>query len=236
MVDAAFVELSWLRPPTIRPSDANFINNPTGNGEVLVRLGEEKGKTCEMIFIGASNVEYWGQEGREVWDKYYAPRHAFNFGVAGDKTEDVLWRLDHMNLKSINPKVAVIFIGLNNFADTPRDTVAGVKAVMKKTASVFPGVKILVMSITPSQRATKTVLRANEMLRSLGDNQSVFYIDLYSQMPRQGDNWKGLKPDHLHFTTEGYEMWAEQMEPTLQKILSDSPVSVTKVAPGSILR
>jgi lysophospholipase L1-like esterase len=233
MLDAAVIELSWLRPPTLRPSDANFINNPVGNGEVLIRLGEEKGETCEMIFIGASNVEYWCKEGLPVWNKYYAPRHAFNFGVAGDKTEDVLWRLDHVNLKSISPKVAVIFIGLNNFKDTPRDVAAGIKAVMKKTASVFPGIKILITGMTPSGRSHETVMRTNALLQGLADNRTVFYIDLYSKMPPEGDNWKGLKPDHLHFTEAGYEMWAGQMEPVLQKILPDSGVSMDN-APGSV--
>ncbi len=233
MLDVVVVELQWLHPATVRPSDANFLNNPSGNGEVLVRLAEKKGQPCDLIFIGASNVAFWAKEGHAVWDKYYAPRNAFNFGVAGDKTEDVLWRLEHSNLKSIAPKAAVLFIGLNNFSDTPRDIAAGVKAVMKKTNSVFPGIKFLIVSITPSLRATQTVLKANKILKGYADDKTIFYIDLYSQMPQQGDNWKGLKPDHLHFTAEGYEMWAEQMEPVLQKILPADSDSTPETAPQS---
>jgi lysophospholipase L1-like esterase len=233
MVDAGVIELSWLHPAAVRPSDANFVNNPVGNGEALIRLGEERGETCDLIFIGASNVEYWEKEGRPVWDKYYAPRHAFNFGVAGDKTEDVLWRLGHVNLQSIHPKAAVIFIGLNNYADTPRDVVAGIKAVVEKTAFLFPGIKILVTGMTPSQRSTQVVLRINKMLQAIADNRSVFYIDLYSRMPREGDNWKGLKPDHLHFSEAGYEMWAEQMEPTLQKIIPNSSIPAADITHGT---
>ena len=91
---------------------------------------------------------------------------------------------------------------------------------MEKTQAIFPGVKVLLVSVTPSDRAGETVLRANEMLKGLADNQTVFYIDLYSQMPREGDNWKGVGRDHLHLTQEGYELWASEMEPLLSKLLS----------------
>jgi len=218
-LDAGVLELRYLVPITVLPSDSNFINNPQSNGELLVRLSEARGKPCDMIFIGASNVEYWNTEGSAIWDKYYAPRNAFNFGVAGDKTENVLWRFDHMNLSGLKPKVAVIFIGLNNFTDTPHEIALGVEAVMKKTQETFPGIKVLLVSLTPNDRDNVTVEQANQLIRSYADNQTVFYIDIYSKMPREGDNWRGLKGDHLHMTEEGYKVWADEMEPTLHQIL-----------------
>jgi len=230
-LDAGVLELHYLVPDTVRPNDSNFVDNPASNGEVLVRLSEEQGKPCDLIFIGASNVEYWNTEGQAIWDKYYAPRHAFNFGVAGDRTENVLWRFDHMNLGQLKPKAAVIFIGLNNFTDTPHEIALGVKAVMKKTQSIFPGIKILLVSLTPSQRETATVEQANTLIKAYADDKTVFYIDIYSKMVPEGDNWKGLKPDHLHMTEEGYALWAEQMEPTLQQIVP-LPAETDTNAPG----
>jgi lysophospholipase L1-like esterase len=229
-LDAGVLELRYLVPDTVLPSDSNFVDNPASNGAVMVRLSEEKGKPCDLIFIGASNVEYWNVEGRDAWDKYYAPRHAFNFGVAGDKTENVLWRLDHMSLKEFSPKAAVIFIGLNNFTDTPHAIVLGVDAVMKKTQSIFPGIKILLVSLTPNERDNETVVPANKLIQAYANNETVFYIDIYSKMPREGDNWKGLKPDHLHMTKEGYAMWAEEMEPVLQKILPVAPIEPDQIS------
>lgn len=229
-LDAGVLELRYLIPETVRPSDSNFVNNPASNGAVLVRLSEEEGKPCDLIFIGASNVEYWNTEGRAVWDQYYAPRHAFNFGVAGDKTENVLWRFDHMNLKELKPKAAVIFIGLNNVTDTPHEIALGVEAVMRKTQATFPGIKILLVSLTPNQRDNETVEQANQLLQAYADNKDVFYIDIYSKMPPEGDNWKGLQPDHLHMTEEGYTIWAEAMEPTLQQIFSPHLTEAGKVS------
>jgi len=146
-LDAGVLEMNYLVPTTVRPSDSNFVNNPESNGEVLVHLAEERGKPCDIIFIGASNMEYWSTVGRPVWDKYYAPRNAFDFGVAGDTTENVLWRFDHMNIKALKPKVAVIFIGINNYTATPHELALGVKAIVKKTQATFPGIRVLMVSI-----------------------------------------------------------------------------------------
>ncbi len=227
MLDIVVAEINWMVPETVRPSDANFVKDPADNGAALVRVAEIKGKPCELIFIGASNVEYWAKDGQRIWDKYYAPYDALNFGVAGDRTEDVLWRLDHTDLSDIHPKAAVIFIGLNNFADTPRDVAKGVEAVVKRVQAKFKGVKVLVVSITPNLRESRTVLAVNQILKTFDDHKTVFYIDLYSRMPRQGDNWKGLRSDELHFTEEGYQMWADEMEPIIRPILGEPPVSGT---------
>jgi lysophospholipase L1-like esterase len=229
LLDVGFLEMRYLVPATVRPSDTNFEANPASNGKVLMRIAEQWGKPCDVIFIGASNVEYWETEGKAVWDRYYAPRHAFNFGVAGDKTENVLWRFDHMNLSGFKPKVGVVFIGLNNVAATPREVALGVKAIAAKTQEVFPGIKVLVVSLTPNGRNDAEVVKANEILRTYADDKTVFYVDLYSHLPREGDGWKGLKPDQLHLTAEGYQIWADLMEPLMEQILAPLPSDSTAV-------
>jgi lysophospholipase L1-like esterase len=230
VLDVGVLEMRYLVPDTIRPSDSNFVANPSANGAVLMNLAQQSGKPCDVIFIGASNVEYWNTEGKAVWDHYYAPRHAFNFGVAGDKTQNVLWRFDHMNLYGLKPKVAVIFVGLNNVNSTPREVVMGIKAITKKTQATFPGVKVFVVSLTPNDRDNAQVVKANKLLRAYADNQNIFFVNIYSRMPREGDNWKGLRPDHIHLTAAGYQMWADQMEPLMQKFLSPLPTDATASA------
>jgi lysophospholipase L1-like esterase len=223
LLDIGVLEIRYLVPDTVRPSDTNFTANPLSNGKLLERLAEQSGKPCDVIFIGASNVEFWNTEGSAVWDRYYAPRHAFNFGVSGDKTENVLWRFDHMNLSGFKPKVGVVFIGLNDLVATPRETAMGVKAIAEKTRSIFPGIKILVVSLTPNWRNNTEVVEANKILQAYADDKDIFYVDIYSSMPREGDNWKGLRPDHLHLSAEGYEIWAAQMEPLMQRFLPPLP-------------
>ena len=225
--DLCEIEVNYLAPRSVRPSDTNLINNPTSYGEALVRLGEQERMPCDVIFIGASNVAHWKDTGLEVWNQYYSSRHAFNFGVDGDTTENVLWRLDHTNLSMLKPKVAVIFVGLNNLGDSSREIALGVKAVSNKARSLFPGVKVLLIGLTPNVRNNEVVLQADKTIQTYADNKTVFYVDLYSKMPRKGSSWKGVGPDGVHFDKDGYAIWAEQMEPMLKQVLAADSVAMT---------
>jgi beta-glucosidase len=233
LLDICVLELRYLVPDTVRPSDSNFVANPAGYGAQLTRLAEQTGKPCDMIFIGASNVERFCSVGSSVWEHYYAPRNAFNFGIGGDKTENVLWRFDHMNLTALKPKVAVIFIGLNNTNSTPREVTLGVKAIVKKSRAAFPGIKVIVVSLTPNWRDDGKIVMTNKLLRALTDNKNVYYVNIYARMPAQGDTWKGLGPDKFHLSEEGYQIWANQMEPLVTKLLAPLPPEPA-VAPTSL--
>src|SRR5688572_32552980 len=58
----------------------------------------------DLLFVGDSITMAWRSDGRSVWDERYAPRKAANFGLGGDKTEHVLWRLQNGNLEATKPK------------------------------------------------------------------------------------------------------------------------------------
>ncbi|MEK6701692.1 MAG: GDSL-type esterase/lipase family protein, partial [Planctomycetota bacterium] len=69
---------------------------------------------AQLVFLGDSITEGWEGGGKETWAKHYASRQAANFGVSGDRTEHVLWRLDNANFDGLKPKLIVIMIGTNN--------------------------------------------------------------------------------------------------------------------------
>jgi lysophospholipase L1-like esterase len=182
-----------------------------------------------MIFIGASITERWQTMGKAVWDKRYAKRNALDFGISGDKTQNVLWRLDHMDIKDLKPKVAVIQVGSNNTMNTPEEIAAGVKAVIAKTKETFSGVKIIVVSLFPNRRAYEKMMAADAIIQGYADNKSVYWLDLVPLMPAvtttlpdgQTDrNWKGLGSDHLHPDSSGYQTWGDAMEPLVTKLLA----------------
>ena len=214
---------------SVTPSDANYKAHYDWNKECEDRVAAMKGKPCDIIFIGDSITQNfvepwtpgWPLVGKAVWDKHYANRNALDFGVGADATEHVLWRLDHMDIKSFRPKVAVILIGTNNNQDSASDIAAGVKAVINKTAATFPGVKIILMSILPTTRQGQKMAEANKITRNFADDRSVYYFDLASKMTPVGDSWRGIGGDHLHVTPEGYELWASSMEPLLTQLLND---------------
>ena len=213
---------------TTVPSDDNYRSHAAFNHQCEAQVAAMKGKPVDIIFIGDSITQNfvnvptprWPMAGKAIWDQHYANRNVLNFGVGADRTENVLWRLENMDIKDFRPKVAVILIGTNNTRDPAEAIAAGVMAVVKKTQDCFPGVKIILVSILPNARATQEMAAANEIIRTFGDNRSIFYFDLASKMTAEGDGWKGIGRDHLHLTPEGYELWATEMDPLLSKLLS----------------
>jgi len=213
-------------PASTIPSDGNYKAHFENSKKCMENIAAMKGKPCDIIFIGDSITQLWGggmwngaPRGKEVWARYYANRNALNFGVGWDRTQDVLWRLDHMEVKDFRPKVAVILIGTNNHADPPGEIAAGIRAVIVKTKQTFPGVKVILVSLLPRQDFYDTIVKTNAMIRRFADNKSVYYLDLFPRFLRDGDNWNGLGSDHLHPTEVGYEIWATAMNPLLNQLL-----------------
>src|SRR5471030_405004 len=209
-------------PSTTTPSDSNYTGRHAADNKACEALvAAMKGKPCDIIFIGDSITQGWVQRnGKDVWEKHYAGRNALDFGVGADSTQHTLWRLEHMDVASFRPKVAILMIGTNNTRDTPADIAAGVKAVMTKTQATFPGVKVILLSILPNARANEKMMAANAITKGFADNRRVFYLDLAARMTPEGDSWKGLGPDKLHLTVAGYEMWAAELDPLLAKLAS----------------
>ena len=61
----------------------------------------------DLLMIGDSITHSWEGGGKKYWDKYYEQRNAVNMGFSGDRTQHVLWRLQHGHLEGISPKLAV---------------------------------------------------------------------------------------------------------------------------------
>ena len=200
--------------------------------ELNKRAKESQGQ-AQVIFVGDSITQGWEGNGKEVWAKYYAPRHALNLGISSDRTQHVLWRLDHGNLDGLKPKVAVVLIGVNNIPDdhnTPRQVLEGVTAVVRKLREKLPETKVLLLGIFPfredfcAQRAK--ALQVNQALHNLDDGQWVRFLDSgYRFIQPDGRISKVIMPDFLHPSPAGYRVWAEAMEPDLAAMLGEKPVA-----------
>jgi lysophospholipase L1-like esterase len=118
---------------------------------------------AQVIWLGDSITQYWQREGthgyddiRPVWDRYYTPYHALDFGFVGDTTASLIWRLDHGQVAGLHPKLAIILIGANNLgrvhwgADL---TVPGIESVVANTRRRLPGAHILLLGVLPSIRS-----------------------------------------------------------------------------------
>ena len=195
------------------------------------RVKESHGQ-AELIFVGDSITQGWEANGREVWAKYYAPRHALNLGIGSDHTQHVLWRLDHGNLEGLKPKAAVLLIGVNNIPDennSPRQVLEGVTAVVHKLREKLPETKVLLLGIFPfredfcSQRAK--ALQVNQALHKLEDGHWIRFLDIgHLFIEPDGRISKEMMRDFLHLSPAGYRIWARAIEPDLAALLGQKPI------------
>jgi len=186
-----------------------------------------KGKV-DLLFIGDSITQAWEGNGKTAWAENYKRRNAVNLGIGGDRTQHVLWRLDHGNIKGVSPKAAVVMIGTNNSGDDTSEHIAdGVEAIVVKLRKQLPEMKILVLAIFPRGADDKDPRRqvtmgANKIIAKLADDKHVFYLDIGAAFLADDRTLsKDIMPDLLHLSREGYTIWADSIEPTLKKLMAD---------------
>jgi lysophospholipase L1-like esterase len=205
-------------PTSVVPAPREDAGAIARQDQLVSMVRDAKGPV-PVLFVGDSITQGWNDPGKATWDAMIAPLGAMNLGNSGDRTENVLWRLQQAPLTKLSPRAIVLLIGTNNTRDTSEDIAAGVKAVLTKSRATFPGVKVILMSILPNARANEKMMAVNALTKGFADNGSVFYLDLAAKMTPAGDSWKGLGPDKLHLTPEGYELWAAELDPLLAKLL-----------------
>ena len=181
---------------------------------------KRKAEPIRVLFIGDSITAGWNGGGRAVWTNRYAKLDAANFGIGGDKTEHVLWRIANGELD-----VVILMIGTNNNGDTAPHITAGVTAIVKKIHAKLPQAKLLLLGIFPRgalatdpKRAKMAVVNAE--LAKLNDGQQTFYLEIWKPfLAEDGSISKEIMGDALHPTARGYQIWADAMQPMLDNLL-----------------
>lgn len=191
-------------------------------------LDRAKAGPVDVLFLGDSITECWDTRGLEVWEKQYAPLRAANFGVGGDTTQNVLWRITGGGaLDGIQPGVVVVMIGTNNLGlmkDSPADVSTGVAAVVATLRQQLPQAEILLLSIfprgeTPDSELRLKVAATNKLIEPLGRQDQVTWLSIWDPFLKgDGTMSKEVMADFLHPTPHGYEIWAKAMKPTLEKL------------------
>lgn len=189
-----------------------------------------KAGDVDLLFLGDSITQGWNDNAN--WKKHYGHRKAMNAGIGGDRTQHVLWRLDHGNIDGIKPKLAVLMIGTNNSNredNTAEEIADGIKAIVAKLREKLPETKILVLAIfprgeKPNPQREKNA-KASELASKVADGKMVFYQDIgKSFLTEDGTLKKEVMPDYLHLTVDAYGTWAKSIEPKVAELLGDKPV------------
>jgi lysophospholipase L1-like esterase len=214
------------------PRDPNWVKRHEGFVEIARQGG------VDVLFLGDSITDGWRREerggGKKVWDREFAPLRAANFGISGDRTQHVLWRLQNGELDGLKPKAVVLMIGTNNTGferdgttprNTPAETAAGVTAIVKLLRTKLPATKILLLAVFPRGEKPDHPqrLQINEINRAiarLADGKAVRFLDIGARLlAADGTMPKDIMPDFLHPAEKGYEIWAAAIKEPLAALL-----------------
>jgi lysophospholipase L1-like esterase len=205
------------------PEEASIPAPKKDNGNFLKRhesfVKRAKEGNVDVLFLGDSITAGWAGAGKDVWAKRFEKFHPANFGIGGDRTQHVLWRVTNGELEGISPKVVVLMLGTNNIKSDPPDAVARADAKLVRTIrEKLPQTKVLLLGIFPRAHKTDSpeipgrVKAVNEQLAKLDDGKNVRYLDLAEKLAPGGKEVPEYYTDGVHLTAKGYEVWADAIE------------------------
>jgi len=184
----------------------------------------ETGKV-DLLFVGDSITEGWN---KKIWDKSFGKWKTANFGIGGDHTGNVLWRLDNGQAGKLSPKLVVLTIGVNNFFHcqaNPEQVFDGVKAVVTKLRTLYPNARILLNAVLPYEQSAASpkreqIIELNRLIATLDDGKSIVFKDYGKKfLQANGDMSPTIMADYLHPTPKGYQVWSDAMLPEIKKLM-----------------
>ncbi|CAG2170020.1 unnamed protein product [Oppiella nova] len=177
---------------------------------------------AKIVFVGDSITHLWQSRGKVVWDKYYAARHAYNYGIRGDQTQHVIYRIQNQEFDGLYPRVTILMIGTNNAygGNTVEDIAHGVNETVKQLLGKMPNTELILLGVLPRPEPLGAkVKQVNELIAKLNNDKNVFFLDMWSAYETDGKQHTELYvKDKLHLNEKGYEVWQQTMEPLLKKL------------------
>ena len=186
----------------------------------------------EVVLIGDSITEFWGglpasqfQNGPESWQATFGNLSVLNMGFIWDRTQNVLWRLDHGEFETIRPQVAILNVGMHNLiatekarANSPEEIADGIVAITKRIQAKSPQTRIVVMGVFPRGDSPDSEWRApiaalNALLaKSFADKKEILFLDIGPQfLANDGSLLKELMIDDTLPNEKGYALWASAL-------------------------
>jgi lysophospholipase L1-like esterase len=197
--------------------------------EKFVAIAKE-GK-AELLFLGDSITAGWAGNGKDVWAKEFDAWKPANFGIGGDQTQHVLWRIENGELEKFKPKALVLMIGTNNTGRDSAEAIAkGVTKIVETIRKKTPTTKILLLAVFPRGEKPSSPEKANpgrdkikevnSIIAKLDDKKNIHFLDIGEKfLQPDGSLSKDIMPDFLHLSPPGYQIWADAIKPKLKELM-----------------
>jgi lysophospholipase L1-like esterase len=246
---------AWLgalvegRPPIER---ADVAAPRTDRNSLLAHeqlLAKRKGGQIDVYFMGDSITRRWGASDEQYqdllanWRANFTGWNAADFGWGGDKTQNMLWRLQNGELDGLAPKIIVLMAGTNNVGRaTPlgdaggraAEAARGVAAVVRELRQRAPKATLIITAITPRNdniAVMPVINEANKVIARLADGKSVRYVNINDQLALPDNHLReGMANDGLHLTPQAYQIWADALKPIFTEILG-APAATDRAPP-----
>jgi lysophospholipase L1-like esterase len=184
-----------------------------------------KTQPYKVLFLGDSLTERFDPE---LWRRHMEPRGVLNAGVSGDRTEHLLWRLQHGNLDGPPPAAILMLIGTNDLTHdrSPEIVAEGIRADLQYLRQRLPHARIGLLGLWPRGMWPDAPLRGaiaavNRLIRNCGDDRVVFYADIGGLLlDPDGRLTPEISPDRLHFSGLGYARLMPRLNALIERLLS----------------
>jgi N-acetylglucosamine-6-sulfatase len=218
--------ITWPQPPL--PPGVNPAVVPAPPMERLNRFQQaiddaRKMPEVGLIFDGDSITAGWKGGGGGVWGHHYTKLNAVDFGISGDTTQGLLWRVRNGQADGLHPKLIVLLIGTNNMSSCSAEQIAeGIKADVGAYREHCPDATILLQGILPrgeppTEGCRAKVKAVNKIISALADEKVIFLDWGDKLLLPDGTYTKPITNDFLHPNAPGYQIWADAIQPMIDR-------------------
>ena len=189
-----------------------------------------KGKTVDLVLLGDSIIHFWEWKHPASWRKLTEGRTVLNLGYGGDRTENVIWRVQHGELDGYKARNIVLMIGTNNnSADTtdPANVAKGVEKIVALIKAKQPDARLILHPIFPRGNSPKPTKhhasassrndKTNALLKEFASKHpEITWIDFNEKLV-DSSGWvpKNLMRDGIHPSAAGYDIWMDAILPVV---------------------
>ena len=217
------------RAPADQPLERTDATSRLAHQQLVAKTRQGR---IDVYFLGDSITRRWGATDYPAflahWKETFHGWNAANFGWGGDRTEHMLWRLDHGEFEGVSPKVIVLLAGTNNISRTPPeghvdDIASGIKAIIARLQAKAPKATIILMAIFPRTdipTANPVIDEINAKIARFANGREIRFLNINSQLADERGVFRpDVGVDRLHLALKGYQIWGEALKPILTELL-----------------